>query len=871
MKANLRFLFRPLLPGGIAILAVLLPLTLKADLESEIQAFEAADAVSPPPPGATLFVGSSTINNWPDLAASFPSHSVLNRGFGGSQMSDVLFYFDRVVAAYHPPRIVVYEGDNDLAAGKSVSQVFNDYSNFMARVEQALPGTVIGFVSVKPSPSRVGILPQMQQLNAQVRALAQARGHRYIDTHTPMLNASGQPRPELFVSDMLHMNAAGYALWTEIIEPVLAGWEVPMSGAFLLDFGSLSTPVVRGPAPNDSVNYWNNIGDLGASPTGVLANLVTVQNVPTAMGFAVIQRFNSANESGTTSSSLYPANATRDSLFGNTEPFGGLENVFPKFKLTGLDARVAYSFTFFASRAGVGDNRETGYTVTGTNQGFAALDAANNVDGTAIVRDIHPDAAGEITIGLAPTADNNNANHFTYLGALRVDAMAPQSPLAFTREPASQSVVALRPVTFTAAVSGPPPYFIQWMRDGEPINGAMDFTYSIPSATLDLDGGLYSVTVSNLSFSVTSSNALLRVASDPVPPRVVSVAARDSRRIELVFDELLDSATASIPSNYEVNAGVSEVSAALLQADGKTVALTLTTPLAASSAFTVVVNDVRDISFNSIAPNTTITGNVPDLEAQVILIDFGGGNTTVNGPTPDDPLNHWNNVTTSIGTVDGGRLSNLVTADNTTTKLGLTMIERFNGANESGTTAPALFPVDASRDSLFGNTEIFSGLMDILPRFKLTGLEPSMGYDLTFYASRTGVSDNRTTRYVIEGAAAASAELNPANNLTNTVQARSVRPSETGEITISLSPAALNNNGNHFTYLGVLKVQPAALPPHLAAPRVSAGRITLEWTGGGVIESAPRITGPWTAVEGNPASPASLDLTPDNRFFRIRR
>ncbi|MBK7998173.1 MAG: hypothetical protein IPK15_05435 [Verrucomicrobia bacterium] len=497
MKFHNRHSFPKLVLQVLALLVVLLPNVAKASLESEIQAFEAEDALRPPPPGATLFVGSSTFNSWPNLAASFPEHSVLNRGFGGSQMSDVLFYFDRVVARYRPPHIVVYEGDNDLAAGKSVSQVFNDYSNFLARVELQLPGTIIGFVSVKPSPSRAHLLTQMQQLNAQVRALAEARGHRYIDTHTPMLNTSGQPRPELFLSDMLHMNAAGYTLWTSIIEPVLDDWKAPMGGTFLFDLGAGGTGVGLGASPNDPVRYWNNVGAALTADTGSYSNAVTVQNVSSTMSLVVVSRFNGVNEAGTTVSTVYPLNATRDSLFGNTETFNNVSNIFPSFKLTGLDTQTVYSFSFYASRTGVGDVRETGYTVVGANQGFAALDAANNVDNTATVADITPTEAGEITISLAPTENNNNANHFTYLGVLRVDAVPPQTPLAFTLEPVTQRALELQPVTFSAAVSGPPPYQVQWLRNGEPIEGATQFNYTIASATLDLDGSLYSVSVSN--------------------------------------------------------------------------------------------------------------------------------------------------------------------------------------------------------------------------------------------------------------------------------------------------------------------------------------------------------------------------------------
>ncbi|MBK7998176.1 MAG: hypothetical protein IPK15_05450 [Verrucomicrobia bacterium] len=207
----------------------------------------------------------------------------------------------------------------------------------------------------------------------------------------------------------------------------------------------------------------------------------------------------------------------------------------------------------------------------GANQGFAALDAANNVDNTATVADITPTEAGEITISLAPTENNNNANHFTYLGVLRVDAVPPQTPLAFTLEPVTQRALELQPVTFSAAVSGPPPYQVQWLRNGEPIEGATQFNYTIASATLDLDGSLYSVTVSNLAFGVTSSNALLRVVNDTIAPEVLTATARNRQTIELLFNETLDAFTANVPFFYEVNGGTPGVIAAELRPDGRTV------------------------------------------------------------------------------------------------------------------------------------------------------------------------------------------------------------------------------------------------------------------------------------------------------------
>lgn len=652
---------------------------------------------------------------------------------------------------------------------------------------------------------------------------------------------------------------------------VFAGAFSASAQTFLFDLGAAGTGVALGEAPNDPVNYWNNVGGALTSDTGSYSNAVTVQNVPSTMSLVVVRRFNGVNESGTSASTLYPGNATRDSLFGNTELFGGVTNIFPSFKVTGLDAQTVYSFTFYASRTGAADNRETGYTVEGANQGFAALDPANNIDNQVTVADIMPTEAGEITISLAPTENNNNANHFTYLGVLRVDAVPPQTPLAFTLEPVNQRAIELESVTFSAAVSGPPPYLIQWMRNGEPIEGANQFNYTIASAGLELDGSLYSVTVSNLAYGVTSSNALLRVVNDTIAPEVVSATARNGETIELVFSEALDPFTANSPFSYEVNGGNPGVPFAVLQPDGKTVVITLEPPLAPGAAYTVVINEVQDLSLNLIAANTSISGTIPEAEPLAILIDFGGGNTTETGASPDDPLNAWNNVTTTIGSTDDGVLPNLIYSDTSASAVTLTMVARFNGANENGTTAATQYPLDATRDSLYGNTEIFNNLTNIFPKFKLSGLDAALGYNLTFYASRTGVGDNRTTRYTVEGADTAAAELNAANNVTNTTQVLGARPTESGELTISLSPAAANNNGSHFTYLGVLKVQVAVEAPQFAAPSVSGGQITLEWTGGGVLESAPSVLGPWTAVEGNPTSPATLNLNPDQSFFRIKK
>jgi lysophospholipase L1-like esterase len=188
----------------------------------EIANFLAADRVAPPAPHGVLFVGSSTIRMWPALRADFPGVPVIQRGFGGSELSDVVHYASRIVIPYKPRLIILYAGDNDIAVGKKAKTVFGEYVEFVRAVEHALPDTRIAFVSVKPSIARWGLIDEIRSTNSMVRNFA-AKDPRllYIDTYTPMLGADGKPRKELFVEDGLHMNDAGYALWREVLNPIV--------------------------------------------------------------------------------------------------------------------------------------------------------------------------------------------------------------------------------------------------------------------------------------------------------------------------------------------------------------------------------------------------------------------------------------------------------------------------------------------------------------------------------------------------------------------------------------------------------------------------------------------------------------------------
>jgi len=193
-----------------------------AFFESEIQFFLEADRAHPPEPGRIVFVGSSSIRFWSSLEDDMAPLPVLRRGFGGAHLSHVIHNAPRIVIPYAPRAVVVYAGDNDIGAGKSVDTVVADFESLVRLVRPALPETDIYFLSIKPSRLRWALWPEISQANERIRALAEAdpRLH-YIDVGRVLLGPDGKPRKDFFRFDGLHLSAAGYAAWTLVVAPVL--------------------------------------------------------------------------------------------------------------------------------------------------------------------------------------------------------------------------------------------------------------------------------------------------------------------------------------------------------------------------------------------------------------------------------------------------------------------------------------------------------------------------------------------------------------------------------------------------------------------------------------------------------------------------
>ena len=190
--------------------------------EPNIQKFEAEDKANPPVKGGIVFIGASSFARWTNLAESFPDLKVVNRGFGGSELAEVVRYSSRVVVPHAPRIVVLYAGENDLNRGVTPDVIASDFDKFSKLIHTALPSTRIVVIGLKPSLLRWKLRDGMQQTNTLIRTRCAAdRQCTYVDPWPSMIGKDGTPKPELFVEDGLHMTPEGYKAWTQMLRPHL--------------------------------------------------------------------------------------------------------------------------------------------------------------------------------------------------------------------------------------------------------------------------------------------------------------------------------------------------------------------------------------------------------------------------------------------------------------------------------------------------------------------------------------------------------------------------------------------------------------------------------------------------------------------------
>lgn len=189
--------------------------------QTEIDAFDKLNGANPLQE-CILFTGSSSIRMWKNPAKDFNNPKILNRGFGGSQIIDLIENFDQVILKYHPKKIVIYSGDNDIQEGKSAEIVYGDFCTLYGMIKAKLPNAEVYYIAIKPSLNRWEKVIEMQKANTMINEYLNTKSNAFfVDVFSPMIDLNGKPSEKWFMEDGLHLTDEGYQLWTKILAPYL--------------------------------------------------------------------------------------------------------------------------------------------------------------------------------------------------------------------------------------------------------------------------------------------------------------------------------------------------------------------------------------------------------------------------------------------------------------------------------------------------------------------------------------------------------------------------------------------------------------------------------------------------------------------------
>lgn len=194
----------------------------KAPFYQEISAFKKADSIQMPTKNGILFVGSSSLRMWKDLETTYKSYNAINRGFGGSNLEQAIYYADDIIFPYQPKQIVIYSGENDISEGNTPEITFDRFKILFKLIRKKLTESTISYISIKPSISREKLMPQMIYTNELIKSFLSAHANTsFIDVFHPMLQPNGKVISDIFLQDNLHMNQKGYDIWLKAITPYL--------------------------------------------------------------------------------------------------------------------------------------------------------------------------------------------------------------------------------------------------------------------------------------------------------------------------------------------------------------------------------------------------------------------------------------------------------------------------------------------------------------------------------------------------------------------------------------------------------------------------------------------------------------------------
>lgn len=209
----------------LGILTATAQTTSTIPFQEEINVFIKKDSIAMPADNSILFVGSSSFNYWKDISDYFPGYPIINRGFGGSSLTDIIHFNQETILKYKPKQIYIYCGENDIAASDTITPaiVFERFKTLYTIIKTHLGKNIpVMYVSIKPSVARWSMEEKFVAANSLIRNfINKQKNTQFLDVHSAMLDSNGMVYKDIFIADKLHMNAKGYAIWQKIIAPTL--------------------------------------------------------------------------------------------------------------------------------------------------------------------------------------------------------------------------------------------------------------------------------------------------------------------------------------------------------------------------------------------------------------------------------------------------------------------------------------------------------------------------------------------------------------------------------------------------------------------------------------------------------------------------
>lgn len=189
--------------------------------EPAIQKLEELDKIENHPDDAILFIGSSSIRLWENIANDMAPYPVIRRGYGGAKFSDLIFYTERLVSPHDFRALVVFVA-NDISntpEDKSPQEIVKLFKEVVKIVREKNPKKPIFLIEITPTNSRWEVWNETQQANELLKKYCESKYNlHFIETAEGFLGADGKPRAELFRKDQLHLKQVGYDIWAEQIK-----------------------------------------------------------------------------------------------------------------------------------------------------------------------------------------------------------------------------------------------------------------------------------------------------------------------------------------------------------------------------------------------------------------------------------------------------------------------------------------------------------------------------------------------------------------------------------------------------------------------------------------------------------------------------